>query len=140
MIGNPYKGVVQDPILEDTAPVLVLASTGATNSVDYTVPTGRGKVQAIEVIVASDTLADIAAAQITISASGKTLFNTTPLVKHSTFYNNSRNPAICQVDESVPINISGAGVANNNVSVFIVFYFYDPYLTTFVPTVMQAVK
>lgn len=137
MIGNPYKAPTQDPILEDTANNLVIPANGVA-TVNYTVPQGRGKVQAVAIFLDNNTPADMSGGSITISASGKSLFNKSPLLKHSALYNSARKPTIGQIDEQVPVTISAVGGPNVAITAQVVFYYYDTIMTTLANSVMQT--
>lgn len=132
-LGNPNKNPIKDPILEDaiqvTCPVAVGAVPG-TVSTTYTVPTGRGRVQGIEIFVDSVNQTELSKSVINISGSQKGLLVNSYLIRHSSPYNNNKKSIVCTIEEQVQCQIQVSNLSTTVAPVVtIVFIYYNDSIT-----------
>lgn len=134
MIGNPYKGFTpKDPILRDTVLVAIAAGPGGVGSATYTVPQGRGVVQAIEFACDNATLATVSQASFTLQGNKKDLISNENLLTYCPAYANRWAPFICELDENATVNINAKNASGTAINLVVTFLYYNPFVTAIIP-------
>ena len=116
---------ITDPLLSESQ---TFSATGAASvSNDFTITTGRGDIWGIEIFVGSATMADLAQAFLTLLVNGTSCLDNEPLVKYSTFYNNSRKSMVIHIPEAAKMTATVVNGSANAIPVGISYLYYNPY-------------
>lgn len=128
IIGNPNKDCA-NPLLEDS--ITITLAPSSASSVSYTVPTNRGNVTALEVYVNGEDSAELILARVQVAANKIELLSESPLIKHSSLYENSKKPIICNIPEQAILTFSGINDSTTETfTVTLVMLHYDPYVVS----------
>lgn len=117
---------INDPLLKWGQTVSVAAS-GTTTITQFTIPTGRGDVQAIDIIAGNSTIADLDQLFLTLLANGNQILFNDCLLEYSSLFQNNRRPMRIIIPEAAIISGSVVNGSANIVPLFINYYFYNPY-------------
>jgi hypothetical protein len=123
----PCKEDSNDPLVK-TAFGGVAAPAGAVTTFTYTVPTGRGDINAVALIIGSTTVADLANAVCTLSANGISLIEEVPLLEFSTLYaDNSRRYTEVFLPEKSILKLVVTNAGANPIPVFASLMYVSPF-------------
>ncbi len=116
-----------------------VGTNGGRTAQIYTLLTGRGPVVKVAVLFGSDTIADLAALQITVSYNGsEALSNANGMLFRTTQYGTQKEFKVLQWQEGSKINVNVANSGANAVPCSVFFYYTDQELADLKEAVENA--
>lgn len=116
---------ITDPLLSESQVFTATASTQSTD--DYTIKTGRGDVWGIQLFIGSTTIADLAAATLTLNVNGTSCLENEMLLKFSSLYQNDRVAMIIHIPEKATMQAIVNNGSASAIPISISYLYYNPY-------------
>lgn len=90
---------------------------------DFTIPTDRGDLVGVDVIVQSNTFADIAGGIFNLFANGISILENDSILQYSTFYQDKETFTPVLVQEGSKLTGTLSGILNNDTVIQLILYF-----------------